>query len=145
MGRGSNKNRKKEEQTKNKILSSREQLKTDMIECYSLACWGDNLWEIDNISNLTMHHILPKRDKGKLTWENVALLSLKFHVYFNKIEQLDPWLAYELTCLFYAINLSYAPPTKAAYSYIDYIVHKAQERHGIIFDKGNNTQKMLLK
>ena len=106
-------------------------LKRDMILVYGLLCWGDELWLPDNQNIMTIHHILPVRKKGKLEWGNIALLSQYFHNFFNRIENVDKRLASELNDLFIELNRSMNMPTDQHYSDVDFLMGKAEYKHGI--------------
>ena len=117
-------------------MSKRKQrLKRDMILLYGLVCWGDELWTPDTKNILTMHHIIPVRDNGKLVWDNIALPSLYFHIYFNRIEQVDQKLADELNEKFRELNKSMKPPTEQYYKDIAYITDKAEYKYGLVLKK----------
>lgn len=115
----------------NKVLNAKQQLRQDMLLVYGLVCWGNELWVPDAKNIITMHHIKPTRDKGKLTWDNVALLSLYFHQFFNRIELVDRKLAEELNELFRELNRSMNAPTNQHYSDVDFILGKAEYKHGM--------------
>ncbi|MBQ4263126.1 MAG: HNH endonuclease [Bacilli bacterium] len=84
-----------------------EELKKEMIQVYGTRCWIT----LNKVNRLTAHHIIPVRDKGETRWENIALLSNDSHIYLNYIERIAPCVAYDLNCLFYELNRTYAPPT----------------------------------
>ncbi len=111
--------------------SNKQQLKKDMLLIYGLVCWGDELWIPDNKNIMTMHHIKPVRNKGKLTWDNIALLSLYFHQFFNRIEQVDQKLADELNQLFRELNRNMKPPEEQHYRDVVFLTSKAADKHGI--------------
>ena len=113
------------------MSSVKQQLKKEMILLYGLVCWGDELWIPDNKNIMTMHHIQAKRDFGKLTWDNIALLSLYFHDFFNRIENVDKKLADELNQLFRELNKSMKPPEEQHYSDVVFLTSKAEDKHGI--------------
>ena len=110
----------------------KQELREDMLLMYGLVCWGDELWTPNSKNMITMHHINPVRNNGKLTWDNIALLSLYFHEYFNRIENVDKKLAHELNDLFIELNRTYAPPTDQHYNDVDFLTNKAEYKHGLI-------------
>lgn len=112
-------------------ISNKQQLKKDMLLIYGLVCWGDELWIPDGKNIITMHHITPVRSKGRLTWDNIALLSLYFHDFFNRIEQVDQKLADELNQLFRELNKSMKPPEEQHYNDVVFLTSKAEDKHGI--------------
>lgn len=116
----------------NRKQDYKRQLKQDMLLVYGLVCWGDELWTPNNKNIITMHHIKPTRDKGKLTWDNIALLSLYFHQFFNRIEQVDKKLADELNQIFRELNKSMNTPGSQHYSDVDFILGKAEYKHGLV-------------
>lgn len=69
-----------------------------LIYNYGAKCWLNGKITRDN--PLTLHHIKPVREGGKTTMENGALLSLRKHEEFNKLEQQYPDLAAELNMYF---------------------------------------------
>lgn len=115
----------------NKKQDYKRELKRDMILVYGLVCWGDELWLPSNQNIITVHHILPVRKKGKLEWDNIALLSQYFHDFFNRIENVDKRLASELNDLFIELNRSMNMPTNQHYSDVDFLMNKAEYKHGI--------------
>ena len=94
---------------------------------YGLVCWGtmDTRWQ--NIIPCNIH----LGSKGRLTWDNIALLSLYFHDFFNRIEQVDQKLADELNQLFRELNRSMKPPGEQHYSDVVFLTDKAEYKHGI--------------
>ena len=113
----------------------KQQLKRDMILLYGLVCWGDELWIPDTKNIITMHHIRAKKNNGKLTWDNIALLSLYFHQFFNRIEQVDQRLANELNELFRELNKSMKPPEEQHYSDVVFLTDKAEYKYGLVLKK----------
>lgn len=87
--------------------SALKRLKLEMIKEYGTICWFGNIKD----NKLTAHHIIPRRENGATTWENIALLNRKWHDFFNLIELRDPKTARELNELFYELNRTFAPPT----------------------------------
>lgn len=79
-------------------MSSNTKIKNYMIEKYGPECWIDKLHlRLDNeprkytskaqmkrMKALTYHHIKERRNGGKSTEENGALLSEENHLWFNK-------------------------------------------------------------
>lgn len=110
----------------------KRQLRQDMIELYGFLCWGDELWTPNNKNIITMHHITPIRNEGKLTWDNIALLSLYFHQFFNRIEQVDKKLADELNQLFRELNRTMDTPSSQHYNDVDFILDKVEYKHGLV-------------
>lgn len=113
----------------------KSELKRDMLLIYGVICWGDMFWEEDHKNILTMHHIKPKREGGKLIWRNTALLSLYFHQLFNQIERVDRKLAEELNDLFIELNKSMSPPKEQHYSDVVFLTDKAEYKHGLVLKK----------
>lgn len=113
----------------------KQQLKRDMLLVYGLVCWGDELWVPNAKSIMTMHHIKPVRDKGKLTWDNIALLSLYFHDFFNRIENVDKKLADELNQLFRELNRSMQAPGEQHYNDVVFLTDKVEYKHGLVMKK----------
>lgn len=113
-------------------LQAKHKLKQDMLLIYGLLCWGDELWIPNKKNIITAHHIVPVRHHGKLTWDNIALLSLSFHQFFNRIEEVDKKLADELNELFRELNRSMNKPTNQHYNDVDFLMEKAEYKHGLV-------------
>lgn len=69
-------------------------VKNLMIANYGKECWLH--YKLTRENPLTFHHIKPKRDGGKATEENGALLSRYAHDDFNILENMYPELAKEI-------------------------------------------------
>src|SRR5690554_3788020 len=110
------------------MSKKKQRLKRDMIRLYGLV-WGNDLWVPGTKNILTMHHCHPVRSGGRLTWDNIALLSLYFHDLFNRIEQVDQKLADELNDLFRDLNKSMQPPKEQHYNDVVFITDKAEYKY----------------
>ena len=78
-------------------------MKNSYIRDLLIYYYGDKCWlfgEVSKNNPLTLHHIKPVRDGGKTTLENGALLSLRKHKEFNKLEEQYPELAREIKYYF---------------------------------------------
>jgi hypothetical protein len=62
-------------------------IKQQLIEIYGPICFLGDIPTDENY--LTYHHIKPAREGRETTIENGALLTLKMHWLFNRIESLD--------------------------------------------------------
>lgn len=98
------------------------ELKKEMILCYGLNCWMDELWIPKKNNIITFHHILEKRNGGKAIWENGALLSRESHEYLNMLDNYYHRVYDELNDLFYELNRTYRPPTESYYEEIRYVL-----------------------
>lgn len=67
------------------IQFKKEDLKKIMLGRFGKLCFAD--YEVNKKNYITMHHIVPVRDKGKYTIDNIALLSQIAHCIFNEIEK----------------------------------------------------------
>lgn len=78
-------------------MSSNKKAKERLIELYGAECFIDKLHlrkdkgrvykgkkQKEKMKQLTYHHIVEKRNNGKATVENGALLSAENHAWFNK-------------------------------------------------------------
>lgn len=99
-------------------------LKEEMILVYGLNCWMNELWIPNKKDILTFHHILEKRNGGKVVWENGALLSINSHDYLNYLDVRYHKLYNELNGLFQELNRTYAPPTNDYYEEINHILRR---------------------
>lgn len=81
-------------------MSSNKKAKERLIELYGAECFIEKLHlrkdkgrvykgkkQKEKMKQLTYHHILEKRNNGKATVENGALLSAENHAWFNKQSQ----------------------------------------------------------
>lgn len=81
-------------------MSSNKKAKERLIELYGAECFIDKLHlrkdkgrvykgkkQKEKMKQLTYHHIVEKRNNGKATVENGALLSVENHAWFNKQSQ----------------------------------------------------------
>lgn len=121
----------------------KQQLKRDMIMCYGLVCWGNELWKPDDKNILTMHHMIAKRDLGELEWENIAIISLYFHQFFNNIEYKDYDLANEINNLLQRVNRSLKPPTEEHYEEMKFYEEQANKKHNIKQKKEEQGKKLV--
>lgn len=101
-----------------------KRLKEEMILVYGLKCWLNELWLPTKKDFLTFHHILEKRNGGKVIWENGALLSRSSHDYLNYLDNEYHRLYQELNDLFLELNKTYKPPTENYYNEINYVLKK---------------------
>ncbi len=99
-----------------------KELKKEMILVYGLKCWLCGLED----KRLTGHHIVPVRDHGKTTWDNIALLSRKQHDLFNMIELYNPKIAKDLNGLFKELNMTMAPPQDDYYEEVHKVLRKVR-------------------
>lgn len=99
-----------------------KELKQEMIAVYGLKCW---LCGIED-KRLTGHHILPLREFGPTTWENIALLSRKQHDLFNMIELSNPKMAKKLNGLFKELNMTMAPPDDGYFEEVNHVLKKVR-------------------
>lgn len=73
---------------------------TSKIKLQIIASSGHKCWlngKITRDNPLTGHHIIPRREKGKTTIDNIALISKSKHEAFNELERIYPKLAEEIT------------------------------------------------
>lgn len=81
-------------------MSSNKKAKERLIELYGAECFIEKLHlrkdknkvykgkkQKEKMKQLTFHHIVEKRNNGKATVENGALLSAENHAWFNKQSQ----------------------------------------------------------
>ena len=81
-------------------MSSNKKAKERLIELYGAECFIEKLHlrkdknrvykgkkQKEKMKQLTYHHIVEKRNNGKATVENGALLSVENHAWFNKQSQ----------------------------------------------------------
>ncbi len=101
-------------------------LKKEMIQVYGNKCWMNELWLPNKKNILTFHHILEKRNGGKVIWENGALISLYSHEYLNYLDREYHRLYNDLNCLFYELNKTYKPPTEDYYNEVKLVLKKAK-------------------
>lgn len=100
-----------------------KELKKEMILVYGLKCWLCGLED----KRLTGHHIIPVRDHGKTTWDNIALLSRKQHDLFNMIERDSPKIAKDLNGLFKELNMTMAPPDDEYFEEVNHVLKKVRK------------------
>jgi hypothetical protein len=76
-------------------MSSNHGIKALMIHDFGNVCWLNGT--ISRNNPLTYHHcVIPKRNGGKATEENGALLTHQRHEWFNELEREYPELAKEV-------------------------------------------------
>lgn len=102
-------------------------LKQEMISVYGNYCWMNDMWIPAPKEILTYHHILEKRNGGKVTWENGALLSSKSHQYLNYLDLDFKRIYKELNGLFIELNRTYQPPTEDYYEEVKTILRKVRK------------------
>ena len=104
-----------------------KRIKEEMIQIYGEYCWLNGLWLPNNYNKLTYHHILEKRNGGKVTIENGALLGRNEHDYLNFLDNYYHKLYNDLNDLFRELNRTYAPPTQEHYEEINYVLRKVKK------------------
>lgn len=113
-----------------------KELKREMILCYGLKCWLNELWIPQKRDMITYHHILERRNNGHTTWENGALLGRSSHDYLNFLDNQYHNIYKELNGAFIDLNRTYAPPTEDYYDEIEHILRKVNK-----YDNYKNKQK----
>lgn len=105
-----------------------KRLKDEMILIYGFNCWLNELWIPNKKDIITYHHIVERRNGGKATLENGALLARSSHDYLNYLD-IDYHKIYkELNGLFYDLNRTYKPPTKEYYEEVHNTLKKVKRR-----------------
>lgn len=104
-----------------------KRIKDEMIQIYGEYCWLNSLWLPNKYNKLTYHHILERRNGGKVTLDNGALLGRSEHDYLNYLDNYYHKLYNELNELFYELNRTYAPPTETHYNDVSYVLKKIKK------------------
>lgn len=104
-----------------------KRIKEEMIQIYGEYCWLNNLWVPNKYNKLTYHHILERRNGGKITLDNGALLGRSEHDYLNYLDNYYHKLYNELNELFYELNKTYAPPTQNHYEEVASVLKKIKK------------------
>lgn len=104
-----------------------QRIKEEMIQIYGEYCWLNNLWIPNKYNKLTYHHILERRNGGKVTIENGALIGRNEHDYLNFLDNYYHKIYDELNELFYELNKTYAPPTQNHYENVEYVLKKIKK------------------
>lgn len=86
--------------------------------------WLD--YKIINPNDLTYHHILEKRNGGRRTIENGAILIRESHDYLHFLDRYYHKYYRNLNDLFRALNMTMQPPTEEYYEEINYILKKVR-------------------
>ena len=76
----------------------------DMIEMYKIKDYDWMGFKIDNISDLTFHHIIKAENGGDYSLENGAILTKKAHDFLHCIEGKNHLIYDEINILFKIIN-----------------------------------------
>ena len=76
----------------------------DMIEMYNIKDYDWMGFKIDNISDLTFHHIIKAENGGDYSLENGAILTKKGHDFLHCIEGKNHLIYDEINKLFKIIN-----------------------------------------
>lgn len=108
-------------------MSRVAELKKEMIEVYGNYCWMNEMWIPKPKEILTYHHILEKRNGGKVVWENGALLSGGSHHYLNYLDYEYHRIYNELNGMFYDLNRTFMPPTEDYYEEVKRILKKVDK------------------
>ena len=104
-----------------------QRIKEEMLQIYGEYCWLNNLWIPNKYNKLTYHHILERRNGGKVTIENGALIGRNEHDYLNFLDNNYHKIYDELNELFYELNKTYAPPTQNHYENVEYVLKKIKK------------------
>ena len=76
--------------------------------------------------DLTFHHIKEKRNGGKRTLENGAILIRRSHDYLHYLDRCYHKYYKDLNELFHQLNMTMQPPTEDYYEEVEYILKKVR-------------------
>lgn len=95
----------------------------------------------------TKHHIIPRREKGKTTFQNIAILDDQTHRKFNKLEVNSPELSKELNYYMYIFRGNLPEPLQERVNYlldlVDSLPNKSESMNKKTHKKKSNYQKKL--
>ncbi len=113
----------------------KRQILTDGIKLFKAydRCWMD--YKITKENPPTFHHVVPVRKGGPTSIENLAILSLTAHLYFNIMEKKDPSIAENINNLFKQLNETMEPPTEEYYMKLHYYMDKYESKRVRIYIK----------
>lgn len=100
-----------------------QMVKDAMLEIYGDYCWMG--YTVCRKNQYTYHHMRERRNGGKVTIDNGAILSHAAHNDLNTMEQVKPYYYKELNDLFYALNRTQAPPTKEYFEEVKKLLRSA--------------------
>lgn len=81
-------------------------------------------YKIVRVQDLTYHHIKEKRNGGKRTLENGAILIKRSHDYLNYLDYCHHRYYRDLNDMFKWLNMTMKPPTDEYYDEIEHILSK---------------------
>lgn len=84
-------------------------------------------YKIIKINDITFHHIIEKRNGGKKTIDNGAILIRQSHEYLNFLDNYYHKIYNELNNMFKCLNMTSKPPTNEYYNEINYILKKVRK------------------
>ena len=87
--------------------------------------WMEYVWRENN--PYTFHHIKEKRNGGKLTVRNGAILTNDAHIYLNYLDSQYHKIYNELNGLFKDLNRTMKPPTDDYYEEVNHILVKVKK------------------
>jgi len=74
----------------------------------------------------TFHHIKEKRNGGRLTISNGAIITQNAHIYLNHLDANYHKIYMELNDMFKLLNMTMKPPTEDYYEEINHILRKVK-------------------
>lgn len=83
-------------------------------------------YKIVKPSELTYHHIKEKRNGGKRTIQNGAILVRRSHDYLHYLDRYYHKHYRDLNELFHALNMTMQPPTEDYYEEVEHILRKVR-------------------
>lgn len=84
-------------------------------------------YKIVNPKDLTYHHIKEKRNGGKRTIENGAILIRRSHEYLNYLDHYYHKTYKDLNEIFKWLNMTMKPPTSEYFEEVNYILKKVRK------------------
>lgn len=75
----------------------------------------------------TFHHIVERRNGGKLEVRNGAILTKDAHIYLNHLDYAYHKIYNELNGLFKELNMTMQPPTDDYYEEVNHILRKVRK------------------